>query len=130
MEKGRTTSKGSASPFVHQDSFKTPLRHPKTGEMVDSQTRWNQINKEHGLRVVGNDWINDEPKNEVRDRITDEKVIDACDRALAIETDPDKRRQKRYQEQVELENFMRRRGDSYEVIKHAREIQEMMHSRK
>lgn len=126
MEKGGAQSSEVDAPFVSQDSIGQALRHPKTGEMVESKTRWNQINKEHGLRVVGNDWVNSEPKNDVPDRITEEKILEATEKALAIESNPDKRKEKRAQERIELERFMRHQGYNYEVIKEAREIQGMM----
>lgn len=125
VEVGAHPSLRADAPFVHQDSFKAPLRHPKTGEMVESMTRWNQINKEHGLRVVGNDWVGQDLKHDVPDRITDEKIGDAFERAWAVETDPDKRRQQRYREIREAEKFYQHQRGGYEIIKNLREIREM-----
>lgn len=128
VERGRPSEEVDA-PFVHQDSFKSALKHPKTGEMVESLSRWNQINKEHGLRVVGNDWVDAPMKHDVKDRITDEKIIEATEKALSIELDPDKRKVKRGQEREDLERFMKHRGYSYEAIATARQIQEMIRGR-
>ena len=88
----RTTSEVDA-PAVHQDTFKNALKHPKTGEMVDSMTRWNAINKEHGLRVVGNDLMS-EAKDGRREVVTEERVLDAIERAEAICSDMTKFRAK------------------------------------
>lgn len=30
-----------------------PMRHPATGEMIDTQSRWDQVDKEHGLVTYG-----------------------------------------------------------------------------
>jgi hypothetical protein len=76
------------SPAVHQDSM-NPLKHPVTGELVDSKTRWNQINKNHGLQVVGNDLLSKQPRR-TKDRLTDERIKTAMERAEAIHSDPAK----------------------------------------
>jgi hypothetical protein len=80
------------APFVHQDSFKTPLKHPKTGEMVESLTRWNQINRAHKLDVVGNDLHSKQKRLRPEDRVPDSKIMDALAKAEAIHDDPSKRR--------------------------------------
>ena len=112
-KEGRLIERGfSPSVEVHgvtQDSFKTPLRHPKTGEMVESLTRWNAINKEHKLKVVGNDWIKDGPKNDLPDfdKRFEEKLTDAMEKAWSIESNYDLRMEKRGREREELEKFHR-----------------------
>lgn len=90
------------APAVHQDTFKTPLRHPKTDEMVDSMTRWNQINKEHKLECVGNDLLSKYKRN-IKEKVTEERFNDAYDQAWNIETDPFKRNQQRNKQREELE---------------------------
>jgi hypothetical protein len=87
-------------PAVHQDSFGKPLKHPVTGEVVESKTRWNEINKEHNLQVVGNDLLSQKPRN-IQDRITEDRIKTAMERAEAIHSDPAKRNAYRNQ-QAEL----------------------------
>lgn len=108
--------------YVHGDTFKKPLKHPKTGEMVDSMTRWNQINKQHGLRVVGNDWKNSELKNDIKDKITDEVFGKAFEKAEAIISNPDTLRERKYKEIRDLEKYYGRQSD---VIKHIVQIREL-----
>ena len=96
--------------FVHGDTFKYALRHPKTGEMVDSMTRWNAINREHKLEVVGNDWISpDGPKNDLApERINDERFNEAFEKAWATETSYDKRAERAGRQRLELERYLQR----------------------
>lgn len=96
--------KDIVAPYVHQDTFKAPLRHPKTDEMVDSMTRWNEINKEHKLECVGNDLLS-KHKREVKEKITDERFDDAYQHAWAIETDPFKRNQRINRQREEVEKY-------------------------
>lgn len=96
--------------FVKGDSFKYPLRHPKTDEMVESMTRWNEINREHKLEVVGNDWIGEgDPKNDLpSERITDDRFNEAFEKAWATETNQDKRAERTGRQRVELEKYLQR----------------------
>ena len=96
--------------FVKGDSFKYPLRHPKTDEMVESMTRWNEINREHKLEVVGNDWIGEgDPKNDLpSERITDDRFNEAFEKAWATETNQDKRAERTGRQRVELERYLQR----------------------
>ena len=95
---------GNTSAFVHQDTMKKALRHPVTGELVDSMTRWNRINKEQGLECVGNDLLSNR-KPELKDRITDELILDRIDKAESILRDPTKRR--------DYENMQRERTERH-----------------
>lgn len=115
MVDGELTEMGERPPsveahFVHQDTFKTPLRHPKTGEIVNSMTRWNAINKTHGLRVVGNDWLNEPMRHNVPDRVTDDKIMDAIYKAESIQDNPDKARERTYENQIRYERYLERRN--------------------
>jgi hypothetical protein len=122
VELTRSVSEVDA-PAVHQDSFKDGLKHPVTGETVYCHSRWNEINRERGLRVVGNDWVGDgPPKNDIKDRITEERVMDAIEKSISIETDPDKRREKRYREERELEAYYGRKHDTIKNIIQIREL--------
>lgn len=126
VEIGERRPQSTDAPFVQNDTLEKPLRDLVTGKMYDSKSALLSAYKARGSRVVGNDWVNSEPKNEVPDRITEEKILEATEKALAIETNPDRRREKRSQERIELERFMKHQGYNYEVTKEAREIQAMM----
>lgn len=89
----------SIAPYIHDDTFKKALVHPKTGERVDSMTRWNRINKENGLKVVGNDWIGKKsPRGP--EKLTEAQIMDKVEKAEAILSDPS-RRNSYYNEQME-----------------------------
>lgn len=90
---------------VHQDSME-PLKHPVTGEIVDSKTRWNQINKERRLEVVGNDLLSKQPRS-IPDRLTEERIRDAMEKAESIVSDPAKLRAKRNENEALLERNKR-----------------------
>lgn len=88
-----TNTAEAKSAFVHQDSFKPGmrLRHPVTGELVDSHTRWNQINKAENLTCVGNDLLSKRPGTGP-EKITEEVILDRISKAESICSDPAKRR--------------------------------------
>jgi hypothetical protein len=117
--------KEATSAFVIGDTFKTPLRHPKTDEMVDSMTRWNAINKEHKLECVGNDLLS-KYANEHREKITEERFNDAYEEAYAIETDPFKRNQRINQQREDLEKYNRAQQGRMAPGMSMREIAQMM----
>lgn len=96
------------APFVHQDSFKPGmvLRHPKTGELVDNHSRWNQINREHGLRCVGNDLMSKQPDRRP-DFVTDSVILDGIERAESIYSDPSKFRARQNENMERLERYER-----------------------
>lgn len=86
-----------AAPFIHQDTMDQALRHPVTDEMVDSRTRWNQINKQEGLVCVGNELLS-KRNGRGPEKITEEVIIDRIHRAEAIANDPSKLRAYREQQ--------------------------------
>lgn len=90
-------NEGSA--YVHQDTMKTALRHPVTCEKIDSLTKWNRENKRLGLECVGNDLLS-KRKPQLKDKITDEKIMNAIEKAESILSDPAKTRAYR-NEQIE-----------------------------
>ena len=110
------------APAVHQDSFRDGLRHPVTGEMVYDRSTWNRINKERGLRVIGNDWVDKAPGNDTVDRVGDDRIMDAIEKAHAIESNPDRRAEQRYIQQRDLERFL---GRQHDVIKNIVQIKEL-----
>lgn len=117
--------KESNAPFVIGDTFKTPLRHPKTDEIVDSMTRWKQINKEHKLECVGNDLLSKHARRH-EERITEERFNDAYEQAWAIETDPFKRNQQRNKQMQEFEKYNESQSRKIAPGMTAREIAQMM----
>lgn len=129
VEIGGSRPSDAEAPYVQDDTLEKPLRDLVTGKMYDSKSALLKAYKARGSRVVGNDWVNEEPRNEVPDKVTDAVVQDAIEKAWSIETDPDKRREKRGQERVELEKFMKHQGYNYDVIAKAHEIQQMIRGR-
>jgi len=121
--------KESSSPFIIGDTFKAPLRHPKTNEMVDSMTRWNQINKEHKLECVGNDLLS-KHKHEYKEKITEERFNDAYEHAYAIETDPFKRNQRINRQIEDLERYNKAKNGKIAAGMQMRDIAEMMRTNK
>lgn len=80
----------SEVPAIHQDSM-APLKHPKTGEIVESRTRWEQINKEHGLQCVGNDLLSNY-KRVPPEHVTEARIRDAMEKAESTWRDSAKMR--------------------------------------
>ena len=78
------------APNVCQDTI-PPLKHPVTGEIVNSRSEWNRINKLRGLECVGNDLLSHKSSN-IPDRITDAVIMDKMEQAEAILSDPARRR--------------------------------------
>lgn len=114
------------APFVRQDSFKAALRHPETGEMVNSLTRWNEINKAHKLDIVGNDWKNQGPRNNLpKDCVIEKRFDDAYERAWAIESDPDKRKERRGRQREEVERYYKQGRMSQEMFRTIVQIREL-----
>tara|TARA_R110000868_G_scaffold101502_1_gene279423 strand:- start:760 stop:1194 length:435 start_codon:yes stop_codon:yes gene_type:complete len=109
------------SPVIVDDTLPVPLRNPATGVIYTSRSDYLKSVTAAGCRVVGNDWMNEgAPRNDVKDKITDEKIMDAIHKAEAIEYNPDKRAEKRYQEQRDLERFYGRQHDKIKAIYDAR----------
>lgn len=88
--------------FIHQDTILGGLMHPVTGKVVESMTEWNRINKQHGLECVGNDLLS-KRKREVKDKVTDERLMDAIYKAESIMSDPAKKREWDNQQEARFE---------------------------
>lgn len=88
QELGTSSSDDVNAPAVHGDEM-DKLTHPITGEEVTSRNRWNAINKEHGVEVVGNDLLSKQKRN-IPDRITEERILDAIHKAEATVGNYDK----------------------------------------
>jgi hypothetical protein len=116
-------SEGEVSAFLVDDTLPTPLRNPATGVIYTSKSEYIKSVSNAGCRIVGNDWINEGgPRNDVKDKITDDRVMDAIARAEAIEYDPDKRAAKRYEEQRDLERYYGRQHDKIKAVMDLRGI--------
>lgn len=106
---GKCVEVGKASPTelhsVHQDTM-APLRHPKTGEMIESRTQWNAINSKYKLECVGNDLLSNH-KHEIKEHITEERILDAYDKAESILSDPYKYNQHTNQNMARYERNQR-----------------------
>ena len=85
-----SSGSGAKSSGVIDDSM-APLRHPVTGHLYESKSAYRRTNKRLGLEEVGNDLLSRERPN-FKERITDERVIDAVQKAESIVSDPVKRR--------------------------------------
>lgn len=83
---GLAESSGEVTAAVIDDTM-DPLKHPVTGKVYDSKRRYLADTKRMGYEVVGNDLLSRQ-KRELPERITESKVIDACHRAEAIQSDP------------------------------------------
>lgn len=84
---------------MHQDTMEA-LRHPVTGEILESKSAWNRVNRERGLTVVGND-LQSERKQELKEKITEDLILDRIEKAESIYFDPSKMRAR------EEENYRR-----------------------
>lgn len=104
VEAGSDSNSNESFHSVHGDEM-PKLRHPVTGEIVQERTKWRKINKELGLQEVGNDLLSGQ-KHEVKDHITDEKIIEKVKEAESIMEDPFKRNQWR---NMQMELYERNR---------------------
>lgn len=77
-------------------------------------SRWNAINEQHGLEIVGNDWVGKGP-TQPADRITDEKILDKMEQAHAIRKDPTRWREFQAQNIERLEKFQRQQRETWGV---------------
>jgi len=99
------------APFVHPDTLKAGLRHPVTGEITESVSRYNQINKKLGLEVVGNDLLSQKPRR-FTDKVDDKRVLDAIYKAESIYSDPTKYRARQNENMERLERYRRLIGEN------------------
>lgn len=96
----------SVAAAVHQDTLKQPLRHMVTGEITDSRSRLAELDRQTGCVCIGTEKLS-EQRHQVRDRLTDERIMDGIARAEAIHDDPSKRRGREYENQERLDRFRR-----------------------
>ncbi len=93
------------SAYVRGDSI-PDLKHPVTGEIIDSRSKWNAINKAHGLEVVGNDLLS-KKKHQLQEKITDSRIMNAIEKAEATYSDPSKFRAAQNESRERLERRQR-----------------------
>lgn len=74
--------------FVHQDTM-APLKHPVTEKIFDSRSAYESENRRLGLKVVGNDLLSQRPRT-VKDRLSDEQILDGIEQAEATVEDATK----------------------------------------
>lgn len=79
------------APAVHQDTLKSPLKNPVTGNIHDSTSSYMKEVRASGCEVVGNELLSQKPRR-TRELITDAVVMDKIERAEAIHSDPAKYR--------------------------------------
>lgn len=88
--------------FIQGDTLDKPLKHPVTGKMYDSRSEYLKATKALGLEVVGDEKLSQRPRN-LKENITDDKIIDAIQRAEAIQSDPFKRNQFKRMNEIRTE---------------------------
>jgi len=88
--------------FVQGDTFEQPLKHPVSGKMFDSKSEYLKETKRLGLEIVGNDKFSQRPRN-IKDKISEERILDAIQHAEAIQSDPARRNEQRYKNEQILE---------------------------
>jgi hypothetical protein len=101
-EKRDDTPKTPVAPAVKGDTFKTPLRHPVTGKVYDSESQYMRATKREGCEVVGNDLLS-KKKQVLQEKITDAVIMDRIERAEAIASDPTKFRARQNENMERLE---------------------------
>lgn len=116
VEVGGSQAEESETPFVVDDTLPTPLRNMATGVTYTSRSEYIKSVKAAGCTIVGNDWVGEGPRNNVQDTVTEEKIMAAIEKAEAIEMNPDKRAEKRYQEQRDLERYYGRQHDKIKAV--------------
>jgi hypothetical protein len=94
--------KEGVAPAVHQDTLAQPLRHMVTGEITDSRSRLEQLNRQTGVTCVGTEKLS-EKRHSVPDRLTDDRILDGVERALAVSSDPSKLRARVHENQERME---------------------------
>lgn len=109
-EKEDSKAQASDAHFVHNDSM-PPLKHPVTGEMIDSVSKWHKVTANNGGRVVGNDLQSAKP-NQTQDKVTEKIILDRIEKAEAIASDPARFRERQNENLERLERHRRLIGDS------------------
>jgi hypothetical protein len=99
--------KAEAEPFfVHEDTLEKPLRHPVTGKIYDSRSEYEKETKRLGLEIVGEEKLSQRPRR-TKDSLTEERIMDAIEKAESITGDPSKFRARMNENMERLERRMR-----------------------
>jgi hypothetical protein len=94
-------AKDPVAPAVIGDEM-DPIKHPVTEEIIDSKSKYHRVNKSLGLEVVGNDLLSQRPQH-LKEKITDEVILDRIEKAEAILSDPSKMRAREHENHERLE---------------------------
>jgi hypothetical protein len=98
-----TESHSNSAPFIHDDSM-PPLRHLVSGQIFDSKSAYLRECDRLGLQVVGNDLLSKE-KHQVKERVTEQVILDKIEKAESICSDPSKLRARQEENFRRLERY-------------------------
>lgn len=93
-----------AAPAVRADTLLSPIKHPVTGKMYDSVSAYEKDCRAQGFEIVGNEKLSQKPRR-LKDKISEEKVMDAIYRAESFHSEPARTRAWRNEQQERLERF-------------------------
>lgn len=91
----------NSAPFIHDDTM-PPLRNLANSKIYDSRSAYLRDCKAMGLEVVGNDLMSKQ-KHQVKERITEEVILDKIQKAESIISDPSKMRARQEENYRRLE---------------------------
>ncbi len=102
---GDTEAAENMSAAVLDDTIPA-IKHPATGEFFESRSAYMRENKRLGLTVVGNDFLGQRGPGPT-DKVTEPKIMEAIQKAEAIQSDPARRNEMRYKNERILDQFRR-----------------------
>ncbi|HPC91670.1 MAG TPA: hypothetical protein PLJ74_05395 [Myxococcota bacterium] len=91
------------APFVQSDEL-PDLRHPVTGKRYTSRRRYEKDTAAMGYTIVGDDLLSKRPDTR-QEYLTDDKIMDAIEHAESIHSNPDKLRERQYENQERLARY-------------------------
>lgn len=97
------TSAEALSPAIHGDEM-APLRHPVTGKIYTSVSQYTRDTKRMGYEIMGTE---KHTKQVLPDRIDGQRILNACERAEAIQSDPARLRAAYNQNDIRREKLER-----------------------
>ena len=99
-----TKPRSSEAHAVHGDTIIGGIRDLTTGKVYDSKSAYLKNLAARGLHVVGND-LESSRNVRLEEKVTDDIILDRIERAEAIESDPDKRKEFEYHSRAALERY-------------------------